>query len=229
MRYVGSSRMRKVALCRGHLLRYSWHARKQHSAASLASALDPSAPYDRRQGRPGEFRRLPGGRQTAGSSDTAPGRGGSAATRPQGVASDLGRAGRRSQSTSNDRGPTWQKRARSMGGRPSGVRRLRRHDQKSLGRHVVLGCCGRLVLALDRALVHRQSERGPVCGAVGAIDSGRGRLLDAGGADPMSGPDVLLAVAGLAVTVLVGAGMILITPRGEVDVFGDATDSKVWS
>jgi uncharacterized iron-regulated membrane protein len=42
----------------------------------------------------------------------------------------------------------------------------------------------------------------------------------------MSGLDVLLAVAGLIVTVLVVAGMILITPRGEVDLFGDATHSQ---
>jgi hypothetical protein len=42
----------------------------------------------------------------------------------------------------------------------------------------------------------------------------------------MSGLDVLLAVAGLTVTVLVVAGMILITPRGEVDLFGDVTDSQ---
>jgi uncharacterized iron-regulated membrane protein len=42
----------------------------------------------------------------------------------------------------------------------------------------------------------------------------------------MSGLDVLLAVAGLIVTVLVVAGMILITPRGEVDLFGDATNSQ---
>ena len=42
----------------------------------------------------------------------------------------------------------------------------------------------------------------------------------------MSGLDVLLAVAGIIVTVLVVAGMILITPRGEVDMFGDGTDSQ---
>ena len=42
----------------------------------------------------------------------------------------------------------------------------------------------------------------------------------------MTGLDVLLAVAGLAVTVLVVAGMILITPRGAVDAFGDVTDSQ---
>jgi hypothetical protein len=42
----------------------------------------------------------------------------------------------------------------------------------------------------------------------------------------MSGLDVLLAVAGLIVTMLVVAGMILITPRGEVDLFGDATHSQ---
>jgi len=43
----------------------------------------------------------------------------------------------------------------------------------------------------------------------------------------MSGLDVLLAVAGLAVTVLVVAGMILITPRGEVDVFGYQLGARI--
>ena len=42
----------------------------------------------------------------------------------------------------------------------------------------------------------------------------------------MSGLDVVLAFAGLAVTVLVVAGMILITPRGAVDVFDDVTDPQ---
>ena len=42
----------------------------------------------------------------------------------------------------------------------------------------------------------------------------------------MTGLEVLLAVAGSAVTVLVIAGMILITPRGEVDLYGDATDPQ---
>ncbi len=42
----------------------------------------------------------------------------------------------------------------------------------------------------------------------------------------MTGLDVLLAVAGLAVTVLVVAGMILITPRGAVDAFDDMTDPQ---
>ena len=42
----------------------------------------------------------------------------------------------------------------------------------------------------------------------------------------MSGLDVLLAAAGLIVTVLVVAGMILITPRGQVDLYGDATDPQ---
>ena len=37
----------------------------------------------------------------------------------------------------------------------------------------------------------------------------------------MTDLDVLLAVAGLAVTVLVMTGMILITPRGTVDVVDD--------
>ena len=42
----------------------------------------------------------------------------------------------------------------------------------------------------------------------------------------MSGLDVLLAVAGLAVTVIVVAGMILITPRGPVDAVDDVTDPQ---
>jgi hypothetical protein len=42
----------------------------------------------------------------------------------------------------------------------------------------------------------------------------------------MSGLDVVLAFAGLAVTVLVVAGMILITPRGAVDAFDDVTDPQ---
>jgi hypothetical protein len=42
----------------------------------------------------------------------------------------------------------------------------------------------------------------------------------------MTDLDVLLAVAGLAVTVLVVAGMILVTPRGAVDAFDDATDPQ---
>ena len=42
----------------------------------------------------------------------------------------------------------------------------------------------------------------------------------------MTGLDVLLAAAGLAVTVLVVAGMILVTPRGAVDAFDDVTDRQ---
>jgi hypothetical protein len=38
--------------------------------------------------------------------------------------------------------------------------------------------------------------------------------------------DVLLGVAGFLATALVVAGMILLTPRGEVDVHDDATDSQ---
>jgi hypothetical protein len=37
----------------------------------------------------------------------------------------------------------------------------------------------------------------------------------------MSGLEVLLAVAGFVVTALVIAGMILLTPRGQVDVLPD--------
>jgi hypothetical protein len=42
----------------------------------------------------------------------------------------------------------------------------------------------------------------------------------------MTDLDVLLAVAGLVVTVLVVAGMILVTPRGTVDALNDATDPQ---
>ena len=42
----------------------------------------------------------------------------------------------------------------------------------------------------------------------------------------MTDLDVLLAVVGLAATVLVIAGMILITPRGAVDTFDDVTDPQ---
>lgn len=42
----------------------------------------------------------------------------------------------------------------------------------------------------------------------------------------MSALDILLAVAGFAATMLVVAGMILLTPRGSVDLFGDVTDSQ---
>jgi hypothetical protein len=41
----------------------------------------------------------------------------------------------------------------------------------------------------------------------------------------MTGLDVLLAVSGIIVTLLVVAGMILITPRGAVEVTSDAADS----
>jgi len=42
----------------------------------------------------------------------------------------------------------------------------------------------------------------------------------------MTDLDVLLAIPGLTVTVLVVAGMILITPRGTVDAFDDVTDPQ---
>jgi hypothetical protein len=42
----------------------------------------------------------------------------------------------------------------------------------------------------------------------------------------MTDLDILLAIAGLAVTVLVVTGMILITPRGAVDAFDDVTDPQ---
>jgi hypothetical protein len=42
----------------------------------------------------------------------------------------------------------------------------------------------------------------------------------------MTGLDVLLAVAGFTATLLVVAGMILLTPRGASDTFGDAPDRQ---
>jgi hypothetical protein len=42
----------------------------------------------------------------------------------------------------------------------------------------------------------------------------------------MTDLDILLAVAGLTVTILVVAGMILITPRGALDAFDDETDPQ---
>ena len=42
----------------------------------------------------------------------------------------------------------------------------------------------------------------------------------------MTDLEVLLAIAGAIVTVLVVAGMILITPRGEVSVYAQESDSQ---
>ncbi len=42
----------------------------------------------------------------------------------------------------------------------------------------------------------------------------------------MTGLDLLLAVAGCGVTVLVVVGMILITPRGQVEVHVEGSDPQ---
>ncbi len=42
----------------------------------------------------------------------------------------------------------------------------------------------------------------------------------------MSALDLLLALAGGGVTALVVVGMILITPRGQMDVHAEGTDSR---
>jgi hypothetical protein len=42
----------------------------------------------------------------------------------------------------------------------------------------------------------------------------------------VSGVDVLLAVVGCAVTALTLVGMVLITPRGGVDLYTDEPDSQ---
>lgn len=43
----------------------------------------------------------------------------------------------------------------------------------------------------------------------------------------MTGLDLLLAVAGTAVTIMVVVGMILITPRGQVEVQPEADETPV--
>ena len=42
----------------------------------------------------------------------------------------------------------------------------------------------------------------------------------------MTGLDVLLAVAGLTATLLVVAGMILVTPRGSVDTVDEVAEGQ---
>jgi hypothetical protein len=42
----------------------------------------------------------------------------------------------------------------------------------------------------------------------------------------MSGLDILLAVAGAIVTLLVIAGMVLLTPRGQVELLADERDPQ---
>jgi uncharacterized iron-regulated membrane protein len=42
----------------------------------------------------------------------------------------------------------------------------------------------------------------------------------------MTGLDVLMAVAGVIVTLLVIAGMILLTPRGQVALYDEETDPQ---
>ena len=42
----------------------------------------------------------------------------------------------------------------------------------------------------------------------------------------MTGLDILLAVAGLTATLLVVAGMILVTPRGSIDTFDEGPDTQ---
>jgi hypothetical protein len=42
----------------------------------------------------------------------------------------------------------------------------------------------------------------------------------------MTSLDVLLAVAGVIVTLLVIAGMILLTPRGQVELYAEETDPQ---
>src|SRR3954452_25314895 len=94
------------------------------------------------------------------------------------------------------------------------------------GRDVVPRGRVRVVPAVDRPVVHGPSRRGRVRGVVGAFDPGGRCLLDGGGEDAVTGLDVVLAVAGAVATLLVIAGMILITPRGEVDIDQDAPSSQ---
>jgi len=61
---------------------------------------------------------------------------------------------------------------------------------------------------------------------VGAVDPRGGRFLDDRGEASMTGLEVLLALAGSGVTLLVVAGMILLTPRGQVEVHAEGTDPQ---
>ena len=53
---------------------------------------------------------------------------------------------------------------------------------------------------------------------MGSVDSRRRRVLDRGGEDAVTDLEWILAAIGLMVTALVVAGMILLTPRGEVEL-----------
>src|SRR3954467_15888517 len=103
-----------------------------------------------------------------------------------------------------------------------------RRDAESTphGRDTVPDRRRRLLPALDRAVVHRPPRRGRVRRPVGAVHPRSGRLLDRRGTDAMSALEVLLAVAGFAATALVVAGMILLTPRGEVELHENASDGQ---
>src|SRR5688500_12050242 len=76
----------------------------------------------------------------------------------------------------------------------------------------------RVVPALERAVVHGVPRRGRLRGLVGAVAPRGRRVLDRRGENPMTGLEIVLAVAGGLVTLLVIAGMILLTPRGEVTI-----------
>jgi hypothetical protein len=61
---------------------------------------------------------------------------------------------------------------------------------------------------------------------VGAFDPRGGRLLDDRREASMTDLELLLAIAGVIVTVLVVAGMILITSHGEVSLYPEESDSQ---
>src|SRR3954451_4121497 len=90
------------------------------------------------------------------------------------------------------------------------------NESLSPRRDALPDCRARLVPAVDRPLVHRQPRRGRVRRPVGAVDPRRGRVLDRHGEAGMT-LDMVLAIAGVGVTVLVVVAMVLLVPGNTVE------------
>src|SRR3954447_325101 len=90
------------------------------------------------------------------------------------------------------------------------------HESLSPRRDALPGGRARLVPPVDRPLVHRQPRRGRVRRPVGAVDPRRRRVLDRRDEAGMT-LDLVLAVAGVGVTVLVVVAMVLLVPGNTVE------------
>jgi hypothetical protein len=88
-------------------------------------------------------------------------------------------------------------------------------DRHRLGATLFLvAASASFVLSITR-VVHRQSPGRRFRRPLGAINPRRRSVLDGrDGTGPLMSLDVVIGLAGVIVTVLVVAGMILITPRG---------------